>query len=60
MVCTYVCLNVGVFRVCDCIDHRMKELAIMEAEVVGACKASLCYHLVQVTHDKDGHVSAGS
>lgn len=39
------------------VDQRTIDL---EAAVVGACEASLCYHLVQVMHDKDGHVSAGS
>ena len=38
----------------------MEDLEVMEAEVVGGCEASLCYHLVQVMHDKDGLVSAGS
>lgn len=37
--------------------YRTKDL---EAAVSGASEALLCYHLVQVMHDKDAYVSAGS
>ncbi len=37
-----------------------RELEAVTAVVSGACTASLYYHLVQVMHDKDGHVSTGS
>lgn len=45
---------------CTSIDYRIRELEVVEARVWEACNASLCYHLVQVMHDKGGHVSAGS
>ena len=57
----YVCmLECRCVSECEGSDHGWEDLGITVAEVVGACKASLCYHLVQVMHNKDGHVSASS
>lgn len=52
-------------RVCADIDHRTREMQVLEM-VGGSSLGSmrvlgrLCYHLIQVMHDKDEHVPAGS
>lgn len=52
-------------RVCADVNHRTREVQVLEM-VGGSGPGSmrvfgrLCYHLIQVMHDKDEHVPAGS